>query len=672
MHAGKDLEIDAPELRCHAAKLQSTSSEHSESVSVSVTATGNIQSVGASASKSSSSSTHYENAGLSAEGNMKLHHKGEAMDLVELDGANITANTLDMKTKKLRIIDKQDTSENKTQSASASSSGQVSAYKGKGHSKVVNQHSGIAIKEGINNNGHVVEVGETYMEGGRIVTQGKNDFKTDKMEAVTLTDEESYSGIGFSGNVHDFDRLTGEKAQNTAGENAIATFSVSSDRVDYKAKQQATIYGDKGTNVAFKEQVGEVHTSSADGRIIERDVNQNITIDVPLTNQDYLDKSVENIKAGTAKLKEMMADDEPKKEEEPAYERCLAPEFELPDPNERSDEADAGVDALDYDEQDEIEEKALNEQSQSSKALAEVNDDIDDLFDEKEQEYSPYKGLRFFNSAPAPEEDATNEVPEYLKRPTDDEPGQERETSGYDKAVNRAFGALYLLSGIGEAAFAAGTAVESGGAATGLAWILMVNAADIASTGVKQIWTGEAQTTTTFKTAVTVTGSEGFAAGLDLGLGMASIGLGIGSAARSASKSSWNFFKAEENIVEGTGLKARSMSDTQVRVWYQKEMDAIYSKVDPSLSKEKQALQTFTLRNKIKVQARELMSDLPGAIDLDRTSPLKSLKDIARKSYNKNIVGDDFWSNMYSSSSRSNRAVDEQLGLLRDSNRYSK
>ena len=78
------------------------------------------------------------------------------------------------------------------------------------------------------------------------------------------------------------------------------------------------------------------------------------------------------------------------------------------------------MDALYYDARDDIEEEALKEQSQCNEAMAEVNDDIDDLFEQKEQEYSPYKGLSFFAPAAEEEPEVETNLPAWLKPPEED------------------------------------------------------------------------------------------------------------------------------------------------------------------------------------------------------------------------------------------------------------
>ena len=64
----------------------------------------------------------------------------------------------------------------------------------------------------------------------------------------------------------------------------------------------------------------------------------------------------------------------------------------------------------------------------------------------------------------------------------------------------------------------------------------------------------------------------------------------------------------------------------------------------------------------IKLLAFELRSRFKAKY-LGYKEPLKTLKDIAKKSYERNIVGDDFWSLMSDGSNRSNRNVDAKYNL---------
>lgn len=306
IYAGGNVEIDTPELRMHAAELHSRSKQETHSISTGVKLFGQPETIGAAVSKTKTSSTNYIHSEIRAGGNVSLHHQGKAMSLVELDGASIQASTLDMQTDRLVIRDKQDISQTKTKSASINSDGSFSIHKGKGHERVTNQHSGLNITEGINTNGHVVKVTETEMEGGVIKTSGENHFTTDKLTTRTLVDERKYTSTGISGNIHDFDRVIDQRPENTAGEKAIATESVSFSRVDQVASQKAVIHGEAGTHIEVKELQGELHTTSSDGREVLRDREYDITIDVPVTNRAYIEESQKNIREGEGRLKDLI------------------------------------------------------------------------------------------------------------------------------------------------------------------------------------------------------------------------------------------------------------------------------------------------------------------------------------------------------------------------------
>jgi hypothetical protein len=70
------------------------------------------------------------------------------------------------------------------------------------------------------------------------------------------------------------------------------------------------------------------------------------------------------------------------------------------------------------------------------------------------------------------------------------------------------------------------------------------------------------------------------------------------------------------------------------------------------------------------MQARDLMADRSKALELNSTQPPRSLKDIARKAYGKNLVGSDFWSYMQNGSIRSSSSVDSILGIERNVERF--
>ncbi|MDQ2995285.1 MAG: hemagglutinin repeat-containing protein, partial [Pseudomonadota bacterium] len=281
--AAGDIEINAPELIMRAAKLDSSFSQKSQTYHVGVSPTGGVTDVGYNQSTSKMTSTSHMNATLMTGGNLNLHHQGEAMEKVELDGGNILAQTLDAKIKRLILTDKQDETKVKNQSIGASSSGQISYYQGEGSSKRTQQHSGIFVEEGINNNGHSVTVDKAEMKGGEITTNGVNNFSANKIKSTALVDKEDYQGKGFSLNVKDLVRLT-EEHQPTGlpGEKAIATGTVIYDKKEYEAEQRPVIFGQGGTAIEAREIPKNIVTTRASGTHVKTNETQHFAVDVPM------------------------------------------------------------------------------------------------------------------------------------------------------------------------------------------------------------------------------------------------------------------------------------------------------------------------------------------------------------------------------------------------------
>jgi hypothetical protein len=374
VHADGNTDVDTPDVIGHAAGLNSTVDQKTVTESMGVSLLGQVQSVGASYSRTQTKSTTYVNSELSSGGNITMHHKDQAMHQVDLEGANIDAKTLDMNTDSLIIKDKQDTSTTKTQSYSLNTNGQFSIHVGKDCDRVTNQSSGIHVRDGINVDGHKVHAGELYMEGGKIITEGKNEFEADKVESHALEDERHHIGIGLSGNVSDVNRLTGQKSTNMAGEQTFATMAVSVDHVDYKAVQHSVIHGEAATALDIGLALGDaVHTTSSDGKIVQKDQAMNLHVDVPLTNEEYLKTYGQNIQAGNKKLKDMLL---PKQnhQEPVAFDRAEGLKPREDDPSELSHEEQDALNEAMANLQFESPEQAQELQHYAEKATQEISE----------------------------------------------------------------------------------------------------------------------------------------------------------------------------------------------------------------------------------------------------------------------------------------------------------
>ncbi|MDR3492554.1 MAG: hypothetical protein P4M12_11055, partial [Gammaproteobacteria bacterium] len=127
------------------------------------------------------------------------------------------------------------------------------------------------------------------------------------------------------------------------------------------------------------------------------------------------------------------------------------------------------------------------------------------------------------------------------------------------------------------------------------------------------------------------------------------------------------FGSGEVNVSEN--LLARSLDNIETRKWYHDQLAQLPSKIDETLTLRERALQYIKLRNEIKLQARELMANQKIAKSLP---PPETLKELVRKAYSKNQVGDDLWNSIINSSMRTNQNIDTSLGIQNplNKNRY--
>lgn len=317
VHADGNMDVNAPEILASAAALHSSSRQTTTTESISVNLSADIQDAGVSYSKNSTQATHQVYAELSAGRNVKLHHQDGAMHRVELNGARIQGQTMDGDLDILVITDRQDTMSNQVESASASLSGQVSAYKGQGTQTITNQHSGIHVVDGINTNGHNVHVTEAVMHGGAITSDGKNAIVIDTLVADKIVDEQHYTGVGISLNVNDLQRMAGGQPSNEAGEQAIAIAEVSMDHVNRRVEQTPVIFGAQGSDAVINNLSGEIHTRSTNGSHTVHDKQMHLKLDLPVTNHAYLAQSSENIHAGMDVIAAALARPNPTDESHP-------------------------------------------------------------------------------------------------------------------------------------------------------------------------------------------------------------------------------------------------------------------------------------------------------------------------------------------------------------------
>lgn len=106
-----------------------------------------------------------------------------------------------------------------------------------------------------------------------------------------------------------------------------------------------------------------------------------------------------------------------------------------------------------------------------------------------------------------------------------------------------------------------------------------------------------------------------------------------------------------------------SLSDVDARKWYLAQEAKIPDLLDYSQGLEQQAYQAFSLRNKYRTTARELMSDRIKAESLYINDPNRTWEQIKQRQIDKGLSGDDIYREIIRSSQRSRKSVNNLLGL---------
>ena len=106
-----------------------------------------------------------------------------------------------------------------------------------------------------------------------------------------------------------------------------------------------------------------------------------------------------------------------------------------------------------------------------------------------------------------------------------------------------------------------------------------------------------------------------------------------------------------------------SLSDLDARKWYLSQEATIPDLIDYGKSLEQQAYQAFSLRNKFRTAARELMANREVAEKLYKTDPNRTWKEIVQRQVDKGMTGDDIYRAIIQSSQRSRSSVNKSLGL---------
>lgn len=106
------------------------------------------------------------------------------------------------------------------------------------------------------------------------------------------------------------------------------------------------------------------------------------------------------------------------------------------------------------------------------------------------------------------------------------------------------------------------------------------------------------------------------------------------------------------------------LSNVQVRIWYNYHDKNIINKIDKSLPIKDQAMQAHFLRNKYRTQARKLMRDRKLAKHLDINNYNLPFEYYENKYLKQGYSEDSLYKKILDASTRSNKRVNESLGII--------
>ncbi|WP_281814829.1 hypothetical protein [Vallitalea longa] len=122
-------------------------------------------------------------------------------------------------------------------------------------------------------------------------------------------------------------------------------------------------------------------------------------------------------------------------------------------------------------------------------------------------------------------------------------------------------------------------------------------------------------------------------------------------------------FGVVEGIEETNKLTPHSLSDAEVRRWYNQQDARIPELIDDTLSLEEQAKQASGLRNQFRTEARELMSNRELAQHLNKTRPNLTWEQVVDRYTRRGYSGEDLYNEIINSSQRTNKEVNKMFNI---------
>ncbi len=127
------------------------------------------------------------------------------------------------------------------------------------------------------------------------------------------------------------------------------------------------------------------------------------------------------------------------------------------------------------------------------------------------------------------------------------------------------------------------------------------------------------------------------------------------------------FVRQKQSVLNSLDYSERLDSlfgKVEVRSWYRGHIAQIPQLLDKAEALKEQAEKAFSLRNKYRTQARNMMKDRDKVKDLDKKHPNPSFEEILEHKRRKyHLDGDDLYVDIIRSASTSNKEIDRDLGF---------
>lgn len=274
-----DASIKSKNFLQSGAQLQHSFTSDSQELSFGISLDGEPH-IGANVSGTNVEGKSYQNQSFNVGNQLSID-----VDNWEMFAANTNSKCIAGKVGKFTITSPLNTSSSESYGAHFDTLGSMGANYSTDSKGWIGIPSGLNVKDGININGDDFNVGHLILEGGKIMTDGVNNFHADTIEAKDVKGYDERFSFGFDFNANDFIN---------EGNNHIPIYNVNFGYKDYQDRQLGTIFGKQGTHINTNSIMGNIISDNGEGIKIDKDVDMDINIKIPAFNKKNITAMQDN------------------------------------------------------------------------------------------------------------------------------------------------------------------------------------------------------------------------------------------------------------------------------------------------------------------------------------------------------------------------------------------